>query len=267
LMPIILIDFYFSRSKYSLFMFLIGLFLIFSTMSRGETVMGLLVIITIIIVLKHNNVTYIFFLVGLILFFSLGSGLWSLLAYLFPNSGFGVLSTEGSIFENIANGAPDISDQLKLLSAFEYNHTSYTYGLTFFGALIPYNFRWNPSVWTLTVLNQTDDISEISSGGLRVNVAMWGYFSFGWIGVGVLSFCSAFFTGYITKKMKRIIYKLDLNLNGVISYYLVYFCYTFIATIFINFYFISIYSLPAFFFYGLLIYLIKRESKSISGLI
>jgi hypothetical protein len=254
LMPFIIIDFYINKKLSSLILILFGSFLIFITMSRGETVMGLLIIFSMIIALKRGKLFFFFYLVLLILFFSFGSSFWSVLAYLFPNSGFAKLNIDKTVAETIAAGAPDIPDQLQLLNAFVVNNTSYTYGLTFIGGLIPFNFKWNPAVWTLLVSNQTDDISEIASGGLRLPVSLWGYFSFGWIGVAVVSFISAFFTGYTIKKVRKIILRLKPDFNGLTLFYFLVFMYLNIAVIFIEFYKISIYSVPAFMFFGFVMY-------------
>ena len=254
LMPFIIIDFYVNKKIKSFILILIGIILVFITMSRSETVTGLLTTISIIISMRRGKTFFAFYIIFLVVFFSFGSSFWSVLAYFFPNSGFANIVSTDTVAETIAAGAPDIPDQLQLLGAFVNNHASFTYGLTFIGGLIPFNFKWNPAVWTLMVSNQTDDISGLSSGGLRLPVSLWGYFSFGWIGVCVIPFISAFFTGYIVKKIRRIIELLKPDFKGLTIFYFLVFMYLNLTTIFTEFYKISIYSFPAFIFFGLVMY-------------
>lgn len=260
LLPFLAIDVYNNKTVKSILLIGIGIVMIFITMSRGEAISGLLIASSIIVSLKSNRKYFVLYILFLIVVFSLGSSLWTILSIFFPNSGFAVGFESLSPFEAIAAGAPDISDQLGLLTSFVNNHIDFTYGLTFLGGLIPFNFKWNPSVWSIAVLNQNDDISEIASGGLRASVSLWGYFSFGWLGVALVPFISAFFTGYILKKIKNIVAKLKANFNGMIVFCFLVFIYNNIALVYINFYNLSIYSLPAFIFYGYIFYSKKKLS-------
>lgn len=254
LLPFLVIDLYINRTVKSAVLTASGIIIIFVTMSRGEAITGLLLALSIIVSLKRGKLFFLGYIIFVVVVFSLGSGLWALLSFLFPNSGF-VTGFEGlNGLEAIASGAPDISDQLTLLTSFVNNHIDYTYGMTFLGGLIPFNFKWNPSVWTLSIINQKDDISEIASGGLRVPLSLWGYFSYGWVGVAVIPFISAFFTGYVIKNIKIIAGKIKANFNGMIIFYILIFVYNNIALVFVNFVNISIYSLPAFLFYGYIFY-------------
>lgn len=261
LLPFLVLDIYTNKSTKSIILVTIAVVTIFITMSRGAAVSGLLIATSIIVSLRSGRFTFIGYIVLVIVIFSLGSGLWTILALVFPNSAFGQIGDNQTVdmLQSIASGAPDLTDQLGLLSAFVNNHIDYTYGVTFFGGLIPFNFKWNPSVWSLTVLNQNNDISEISSGGLRVTIPLWGYFSFGWVGVGVIPFISAFFTGYITKRIKNITHKLKANFKGYIIFYFLLFAYYNIALVFTNFFNLSIYSLPAFVFYTYVFYRKKEK--------
>ncbi|AMR32932.1 hypothetical protein A0256_16655 [Mucilaginibacter sp. PAMC 26640] len=259
LLPFFLIDFYDKRKISTLLLILTGMTLVLVSLSRSETVTGLLLIISIIISMKASRLVFISYMVFIVIFFSIGSSFWVIASYFFPNSGFVSLVDGQTAADIIASGAPDIMDQLGFLNAFVNNHVDYTYGLTFFGALIPFNFKWNPSVWTLAVLNDTDDISAIASGGLRLPVSLWGYVCFGWFGVAVIPFFSAFFTGYILKKIKRIVDKLRAGYKGYIIFYYLVFLYLNIALVFTDFYRISIYLLPAFIFFYLVVYKKKKS--------
>lgn len=259
LMPFFFIDFIMKKRLNSFLLIFIGLVLIFVTLSRSETIGGILLTLSIIVSLKKGRTFFFFYLLFLILVFSVGSSFWTIAAYYFPDT-FTNLSGEGlTTAEIIASGAPDIVDQLSFMEAFVKNHVDFTYGLTFLGGLIPFNFKYNTSAWTLMVLNDTNDISEIASGGLRLPVSLWGYVNFGWIGVVLLPFFSAFFTGYLIKKIKRFVNRLKANYKGYFVFYYLAFIYINIGYIFTDFYRISIYSFPAFIFYGLVIYFVKPK--------
>lgn len=264
LLPILLINFLQKRKIKDLIMILCGMLLIFASLARSETITGLLLVASIMISMRKGRVAFSFYLVFLVIFFSVGSSFWVVLAYYFPNSGFSIFTEELTVAESIAAGAPDILDQLRFLNAFITNHVDYTYGLTFLGGLIPFNFKYNTSAWTLYVLNDTNDISEIASGGLRLPVTMWGYVCFGWFGVALLPFISAFFTGYITKKIKNIVNKLAANYNDYLIFYFLTFIYSNIGFVFTDFYRISIYYLPGFIFFGLIIYLQPKKVANLA---
>jgi hypothetical protein len=95
----------------------------------------------------------------------------------------------------VAAGAPDIVDQLNLLTAFVSNGSPWTYGRTFIGGLVPFSYEWNPGVWTLGQLNDGADITEIVSGGLRLPTSLWGYVSFGWAGAVLVPALYGFIIG------------------------------------------------------------------------
>jgi ABC-type multidrug transport system fused ATPase/permease subunit len=261
LLPFFLIDFYDKRKIGTLIMILCGMLLVFVSLSRSETVTGLLLIISIIVAMQKSKKIFLFYIVFVVLFFSLGSSFWVIASYYFPNSGFSSFIEGQTAADAIASGAPDILDQLTFLSAFVRNHVDYTYGLTFLGGLIPFNFKWNTSVWTLMVLNDTNDISEIASGGLRLPVSIWGYVCFGWAGVAVVPFFSAFFTGYIIKKIKNIVTKLKAGYKGYMIFYYLVFLYLYIGIIFTDFYRLTIYLFPGFIFYGLILYSLKHRKN------
>jgi len=112
-----------------------------------------------------------------------------------------------SVISRIVSGTPDIPDQLKFLDMFESNG-SWTFGRTFFGGLVPYQYYWNPSIWTLTVLDGGyTDISKTVSGGLRLPVSIWGYTAFGYLGAAIIPFFSGLVRGAFTGFCAR-------NVNG-----------------------------------------------------
>jgi hypothetical protein len=112
------------------------------------------------------------------------------------------LYSDDSLWALIASGAPDISDQLQFLKMYSVN-PQLTFGKTFFGGLIPGHYQWNPSVWALSIISPNTDLNDITSGGLRLPVSIWGYTSFSWFGVVVVSLVSGLIMGYFTKYLKH----------------------------------------------------------------
>ncbi|MGC8750558.1 O-antigen polymerase [Hydrotalea sp.] len=259
LIPILVIDFFNKRKISTFFLIIFGILLVFASLSRGDTVMGLLLSLSIIVTMRRNNSFFVVYIILYVIMFLFGSSFWVIATIFFPNTGFNSLSDNPTILSAIASGAPDIYDHITFLNSFIREHSPFTYGLTFIGGLIPYNFKYNPSSWTLYILNNTNDISDIASGGLRLPVSIWGYVSFGWFGVVLVPFFSAFFTGYIIRKIKYLIYKLKPDANGLIAFYYYVFLYLNIGSIFFQFYRISIYMFPSLFFYFLIIYFIKKK--------
>lgn len=262
LLPFFLISFY-NRKKLSTFILIVsGTLLILVSLSRSETVQAFFLLFSIIIALQPRKWVFGVYIVSMVLIFSIGSSFWVIASYFFSNSGFNSLVDDQTISGAIASGAPDIADQLSFFEAFISNHVDFTYGLTFLGGLIPFNFKWNTAVWTLSVLNQTNDISEVASGGLRLPVSMWGYLSFGWAGAAFVPFFSAFFIGYITKKIRRVIDCLKPGYKSYMIFYFVAFLYINIGVVFSDYYRISIYFFPAFIFLALLSYFNKNKKKT-----
>ncbi|MEZ2334975.1 O-antigen polymerase [Mucilaginibacter sp. RCC_168] len=264
LMPLRILELFINFNLKSVILVLSGILLIAVSLNRGPILSGFLVAISIFVALKKNNGPFWIYLIIVFSSYILGSGVYYLLGLAFPDSFFGDAANVG-FFEAVAMGAPDITDQLSFLSAFLDSGSHYSYGLTFFGGLIPFNFPWNPSVYTLTILNSSNDISEVASGGLRLPVSLWGYISFGWIGVALVPFFSGVFTGYIVKKVKRIINTLRANESGYVSFFLIQFVFSNIAVVFTNFYFLSIYSLPAFVLFYTIIMAGKTKNKELTG--
>jgi hypothetical protein len=261
LLPFLLINYFHNRKPQILMLIIAGITLVAISLSRSEAVTGVLIIFSIVVSLKKRKALFVWYIVFLVMIYSLGSSFWILANYYFPKSGFTQDLNNVSIAASIASGAPDIPDQLGFFDAFLRNHVDYTYGLTFVGGLVPFNFAWNPSVWTLAVLNETNDVSEIASGGLRLPVSIWGYINFGWIGAGLIPFFSAFFTGYMTRKIKQIINLLKPGSNDYLIFYYVVYLYLNIGVIFTDFYRLTIYFLPGFIFYWLVVRIIRRKNK------
>ncbi len=236
--PLIVAIWFLTRRK--ILVVLIFLIMAFFSMAltRGMVFMG---IFTLIALFSTKNRTYLFvFILSYIMVFSIGSAIYFLAGLVFGNSVFGAVNAAGAdIWTIIAAGSPDIPDQLTLLTAFE-NHGKYTLGRTFVGGLVPGQYYWNPSAWSLYISNDSNDISDIASGGFRVPVAMWGYFSFGWPGVVIVSTMAGVILGASTRYIKLFISHKNLFMSIMALSF-----YTIILGFFSHFYIMSMYSLPA----------------------
>lgn len=167
---------------------------------REPAVSGLLLAVGIAFAIRGKGMLlYLLLLVGA---YFVGGGLY----YLLATWGVGNFGTVGqsSLLQQVAAGAPDISDHLHFLRSWLLR-PEYTHGLTFVGGLIPGNFEWNPSVWSLHVVNPGASIGDIASGGLRLPAPIWGLVSFGWSGVVLVSLLNGVMIGYFAVLGKKII--------------------------------------------------------------
>ncbi|GAA2168187.1 hypothetical protein FHX52_1938 [Humibacillus xanthopallidus] len=134
-----------------------------------------------------------------------GAALYSMLGALgVPGYTGGGIVSGGDIFAQAASGAPDLRDQVGFLNRWSMR-PEYTDGKTFFGGLIPGNYPWNPSVWSLHVVNPSQSIESINSGGLRLPAPLWGLVSFGWPGVVIVSFLNGVIGGFLARRFSHLI--------------------------------------------------------------
>ncbi len=108
------------------------------------------------------------------------------------------LDDREAVLRLATSGVPDVADHLEFLRKFE-EQPVLTYGRTFFGGLVPFNYKWNPGVYTLAVLDPYEDVTEAISGGLRLPVAIWGYTAFSWVGALLVPLLSGFLWGQATR--------------------------------------------------------------------
>lgn len=160
-----------------------------------------------------------------------------------------------SLIVGILSGAPDLTDQLSFLDAFERN-PEFTYGLTFVGGLIPWGFKWNPSVYTLSVLNATGDIDDIASGGFRMLSPLWGYISFGYLGVLIVPFLHGVFTAFQVRFMR-------FHAGNEMTFIMSYLYSSVFIGFFVNFFTMSMYSLPLMFLVFSIFYIHRHKLKII----
>jgi hypothetical protein len=178
------------------------------SLQREPAVSGVLVAVGVLIAVRPRGM-FLYF-VGLLAVYTLGSGLYFLLAQSGLDAFSNGSSPSTSWLQEIAAGSPDVSDQLTFLRAW-HAFPQYTHGLTFIGGLVPGNFRWNPSVWSLSIVNPSQSVSDIQSGGLRLPAPIWGLVSFGWLGVVVVSFLSGVFAGLLAGWTRRVIERRDVE--------------------------------------------------------
>jgi hypothetical protein len=191
-LPLILAMFVkYRKSKYLILSFL-GLCILILTLNRKPALIGLISFLFILFSNSRKRILSMLFIYTFITVFGTISYkyLYILMGKSIPNF------YTGMFWEDIVRGSPDLPDQLNFLTHFERLNEPFTLGKTFIGGLIPNQFYWNPNVWTLSIANGgITDISNIVSGGIRLPVYIWGYVSFGWFGVVVITFLVGFFIG------------------------------------------------------------------------
>ncbi|HEX7639390.1 MAG TPA: hypothetical protein VF457_13420 [Burkholderiaceae bacterium] len=134
------------------------------------------------------------FLAVAVVVYGIGSSVYAILGIISPK--------DFNLWEQIALGAPDVTDHLDFLGAFR-DH-DLTYGLTFVGGLVPGNFRFNPSVFTLAIVNGSSDVSDVASGGLRMPPSVAGFMAFSWLGAVLVPFVSGLLTGHFVHRLRRL---------------------------------------------------------------
>jgi hypothetical protein len=190
-----------KRSKKLSMVTLWAVLLFAASLNRGTVVAGAVLVIA--AWASTSTRRMVTFLVCATVLYSIGSSVYALLGI--------IIIDDFDVLQEIARGAPDIKDHLAFLGAFNVDqHLSY--GFTFFGGLLPGNFYYNPSVFTLAIVNDTTDISEIASGGFRLPPSIAGYAAFSWLGVVAVPLVSGLIAGYFTSLLKRLMSN-DLRSN------------------------------------------------------
>ncbi|GEM_PF-1065400 len=175
----------------------------FLGLMREPAVTGILLLAGLVVALRGRGLK-IYFAV-LIGFYFIGSSVYFILSKIgLPGYGFGGQRGTKTYLEEVAAGAPDVADQISFLRAW-LRAPEYTEGMTWIGGLVPGNFHWNPSVWSLSIVNPGVPISQITSGGLRLPAPIWGLVSFGWPGVIIVSLLSGVAIGYLSKLASQLV--------------------------------------------------------------
>lgn len=163
-----------------------------ASLTRAPVLEGAMLIAA--IMLSESKKKFIFFIIFSMIVYFIGGSVYAII---------GLTKSEGSIFQDIAAGVPDIIDHLSFLKSFDIR-SNLTYGMTFIGGLIPGNHAYNPAIFSLTISNPMADTSEIASGGFRMPPSLWGYASFGYIGSVLVCFISGLIIGRSKKLIRTI---------------------------------------------------------------
>jgi hypothetical protein len=252
MMPIMIIVWYKERKLINLLLVILPIVLLTLTLARGAAFNGILLGLAIICAYRSRLLIFIYTLF-LIFVYVIGSMSFYLVGIIFGIDTLINILPDGSVWQLIASGSPDVNDQLTFLTSFN-AHSVYTSGRTIFGGLVPGSYAWNPSIYTLSVINPGADVTTIASGGLRLPVPVWGYVSFGWIGVVVFSILSGIITAYCIKYVKAWIQGADLTKVTIILLLL-----GSLGVTLTNFYLISMYSFPVIF--AMFLYCYKFKFK------
>lgn len=236
-MPIVLLVAWEKKSILLYALAFFGVMALFVSLSRSSMATGILFFLGIIAASQKSRWPIRWYIATVIGIFPLGSIFFYYVGQ-FLNVSAMVDVYTGSVFDNIATGSPDISDQLSWLNGF-LRGNYFSYGRTIIGGLVPGNYEWNPSVWTLTYDDIGADISEMITGGLRLTPAEWGYANFGWFGVVVIPLISGILHGFILVYLKRA--EGTLNRMQFASALLVYFT---LGQQIVQFYTLNMYSIP-----------------------
>jgi hypothetical protein len=161
------------------------------SLTRGPVLEGILLVVGILA--ARSRRTMVLFLITSIVLYLLGSVVYVVLG----------LMEGGSLVESLSGGATDILDHLSFLEAFNPS-TDQTYGITAIAGLLPGNQPYNPSVYTLAIVNGGADVDDIGSGGFRMPPSIWGYVSFSWPGVVMVCLLSGLIQGGATSVFRSL---------------------------------------------------------------
>ncbi len=252
--PIMLLAAWEHKSKYMFMAAFLGAAALFLSLSRSSMATGILFFVGVLAASQRSRAPIRWYILTVIGLFPLASVAFYGLGILLKVDAL-VNMYNGSVFENIAAGSPDISDQLGWLNGFlrgEY----FSYGRTIFGGLVPGNYQWNPSVWTLSYDDIGLDISDMGTGGLRLTPAEWGYANFGWFGVVVIPLVSGILNGFMLLYLK----KAEGVLNRM-QFAVALLVYWTLGMQIASFYTLSMYTIPA---AGVAIYIWQANAKALN---
>lgn len=167
--------------------------LLFLTLSRTSIAQGVLLLVVLGLVWRKHT---LFAIAVIVASYVAGALFYRVLAMFGPD----VLGTQGtsrSILSEIGATVPDVTDALGFWDRWIRAGQPLTDGRTLWGGLIPGNYPWNPSVWSITLGNPNVDITAVASGGLRLPAPAWGYLNFGYPGAVIIPFIAGLASGII----------------------------------------------------------------------
>lgn len=190
------------RRRSTLWIAIFGTSVLFmvATLQRAPAVSGILLALGIWFVAKGRTLPFILVAVGA----NIGGTLVYELLY-----GTGILKQPAlqaadslGFWDSVARSAPDVSDAIGFLGHWMRAGEPLTEGRTFWGGLIPGQYFWNPSIWSLTLGNTSVDASKIESGGLRLPVSVWGLVSFGELGAVLIPLLAGIVAGILAIRVR-----------------------------------------------------------------
>lgn len=194
--PLLIIIFISSKSKsiksISLILLLFLVVLTAFTLRRSMLAISIVSMIMLFYSWYKDGKYFSLALFFYIFIYCFGSVLNSVFSYYFMNG-------EPFKLMDIVYGMPDIPDLLLFWDSFLNTNYSFSYGRTIYGALIPFQYEWNPATFTKLVIGASE---TAASGGFRLPYQVEGYYSFGWLGVFFWSIYYGYTNGitlYITK--------------------------------------------------------------------
>lgn len=180
---------------------LASLIMLVLTLSRSSIGEGLLLLAVIWLVSKRHSIFALLLSVG----FYIGGGLFFALLSLLGIGSFAGTQAAPSdtLWTTIGSTVPDVTDALTFMERWQAAGTPHTHGLTIIGGLVPGNFKWNPSVWSITLGNPNVDITSLNTGGLRLPSPLWGAINFGTVGIVLIPLISGILVGYWLTSMSK----------------------------------------------------------------
>lgn len=259
LIPVLLAAWYVTRRRSMLVYAVLAALAISLTLTRGAVLGGALTFLGLLVAARYGRLAFSAYIAFLVVIYSLGSAVFYLIYLALDMQVGGVYETE-TIWHVIGSGAPDVQDQLLFLQAYVDQGQPWTYGKTFVGGLVPGNFRWNPSVWSLEVVNPKSAVAEVGSGGLRLPAPIMGYTAFGWTGAIIVPCLSGVIMGRVVRFMRRFVRgdpllqsSVALNLAAIVGVQVS------------QFYFLSMYALVSAAVAGVLAYPIVWRPAVVQG--
>jgi hypothetical protein len=103
------------------------------------------------------------------------------------------LISDFDIIKSTAKGNPDLADLFWFWQSFQIRDFELAFGRTIIGGLVPFQYEWNPSIFTLNVIGAGTGVAH---GGFRLPFQIWGFVNFGYVGVIIWSSFTGFVDGY-----------------------------------------------------------------------
>ena len=176
--------------------------LLFLTLSRTSIAQGVLVLVVIVLIWRRHTLIAILATVAT---YVAGALFYRLVAWAGIEVFGEVQVSDRSVLEEITATVPDVTDALSFWARWEAAGSPLAGGHTLYGGLIPGNYPWNPSVWSITLGNPNVDITQIASGGLRLPAPVWGYVNFELLGAILVPFVAGLLTAWVLVKVSRVV--------------------------------------------------------------